>query len=79
MVKYFQRKAAEDALNDLTEWLKNEGEIAVFDATNTTRKRRHMVYEHCKKNNFKVIFVESICDNREVIEASIMVCLELVI
>ncbi|VDD83383.1 unnamed protein product [Mesocestoides corti] len=65
-------KAAQDALCDLTEWLENDGEIAVFDATNTTRKRREMIYEHCQKHKFKVIFVESICDNQDVIQASIL-------
>ncbi|KAM7539399.1 hypothetical protein Aperf_G00000048343 [Anoplocephala perfoliata] len=64
--------AAQDALNDLTEWLEEDGEIAVFDATNTTRKRRDMLYEHCRKHNFKIIFVESICDNQDVIQASIL-------
>ncbi|VDL91682.1 unnamed protein product [Schistocephalus solidus] len=66
------RKAASDALDDLTEWLEADGEIAVFDATNTTRARREMVYNHCVKHKFKVIFVESICDNKKVIQASIL-------
>nr|VZI06295.1 unnamed protein product [Spirometra erinaceieuropaei] len=65
-------KAASDALDDLTEWLEADGEIAVFDATNTTRARREMVYNHCVKHKFKVIFVESICDNKKVIQASIL-------
>ncbi|VUZ43135.1 unnamed protein product [Hymenolepis diminuta] len=65
-------KAAKEALNDLTEWLEGDGEIAVFDATNTTRKRRDMIYEHCKEHKFKIIFVESICDNKDVIQASIL-------
>ncbi len=70
---FLNRKAAQDALDDLTEWLENDGEIAVFDATNTTRSRRDMVYEHCRKHKFKVIFVESICDNQDVIQASVLV------
>ncbi|EUB63135.1 6-phosphofructo-2-kinase/fructose-2,6-biphosphatase [Echinococcus granulosus] len=65
-------KAAREALSDLTEWLKDDGEIAVFDATNTTRKRRDMILNYCRPHNFKVIFVESICDNQDVVQASIL-------
>ncbi|CUT99314.1 6 phosphofructo 2 kinase:fructose 2 [Echinococcus multilocularis] len=65
-------KAAREALSDLTEWLKDDGEIAVFDATNTTRKRRDMILNYCRPHNFKVIFVESICDNQDIVQASIL-------
>ncbi|VDM30922.1 unnamed protein product [Hydatigera taeniaeformis] len=65
-------KEAAKALEDLTEWLDDDGEIAVFDATNTTRKRRDMILNHCRPHNFKVIFVESICDNQDVVQASIL-------
>ncbi|KAL5106036.1 6-phosphofructo-2-kinase/fructose-26-bisphosphatase 2 [Taenia crassiceps] len=65
-------KAAREALDDLTEWLEGDGEIAVFDATNTTCKRRDMILSHCRPHNFKVIFVESICDNQDVVQASIL-------
>lgn len=73
VVYFYIRKAAQDALDDLTDWLKSDGEIAVFDATNTTRKRREMISNHCQKHKFKIIFVESICDNQDVIRASILV------
>lgn len=46
----------------------------VIDATNTTRERRRMLSEIiCKKNNFRLFFVESICDDINIIEANILV------
>lgn len=55
-------------------WLTNEGEVAVFDATNTTRERRQMIYDYCTKHYcFRLFFVESFCDDAKVIESNIKV------
>ncbi|MEZ4310700.1 MAG: 6-phosphofructo-2-kinase domain-containing protein [Polyangiaceae bacterium] len=59
------------ALNDMTEWLANGGEVAIYDATNSTRRRRQLVTEACTTHNIPLIFVESICDDPSVIEATI--------
>jgi len=50
-------------LDDVFNYLENEdGEVAVFDATNTTRKRRRKLYEKVVgEKGFKLFFVESIC------------------
>ena len=65
--------AAISALNDTIEWLKVEGEVAIFDATNTTLERRKMVYDIVViKNGFKCIYLESICDNQHLIETNIL-------
>ena len=46
--------------------------MAVFDATNTTRKRRRLLYEKfVKENGFNLFFVESICEKQDIIEANI--------
>ena len=46
----------------------------VFDATNTTRKRRHFIYEYCtNKHSYKTFFVESVCFDPKIIEANIRV------
>ena len=38
-------KVCEEGLQDVLDWLeKSEGEVAVFDATNTTRERRKYLY-----------------------------------
>lgn len=56
-------------------YLSDEGEVAIFDATNTTRQRRQVIYDYCTQTFcFRVFFVESICDSLEIIDANIRVC-----
>jgi hypothetical protein len=56
-------------------YLADEGEVAIFDATNTTRERRRIIYDYCTQTFcFRVFFVESICDSSEIIDANIRVC-----
>jgi hypothetical protein len=48
------------------------GEVAVFDATNTTQKRRRKLYEQIVlQRGFKLFFVESICNDKSIIESNI--------
>ncbi|CAF5229613.1 unnamed protein product, partial [Rotaria magnacalcarata] len=69
-----RNSCAQHALEDMCDYLQNEGEVAIFDATNTTRERRRTVYNHCVEAcYFRVFFVESICDSEEVIQANIRV------
>uniref|UniRef100_A0A8D2MIW3 6-phosphofructo-2-kinase/fructose-2,6-bisphosphatase 2 n=1 Tax=Zonotrichia albicollis TaxID=44394 RepID=A0A8D2MIW3_ZONAL len=68
-----QRRCALVALEDVKSYLLEEcGQIAVFDATNTTRERRDLILNFAKENAFKVFFVESVCDDPEVIAANIL-------
>ncbi|XP_066526570.1 6-phosphofructo-2-kinase/fructose-2,6-bisphosphatase 2 isoform X3 [Hoplias malabaricus] len=61
------------ALQDVKTYLNEEGgQIAVFDATNTTRERRDLILDFVKENSFKVFFVESVCDDPDVIAANIL-------
>ncbi|XP_070558322.1 6-phosphofructo-2-kinase/fructose-2,6-bisphosphatase-like isoform X2 [Ptychodera flava] len=64
-------KCALEALEDMCNWLEADGEVGVFDATNTTRERRKAILDACLERCFKVFFVESVCDNPMVIEANI--------
>lgn len=59
------------ALGDMTQWFEEGGEVAIYDATNSTRMRRDMVREHCEKHDIPLVFVESICNDPSVIEATI--------
>lgn len=59
------------ALDDMTAWFDQGGEVAIYDATNSTRLRRQIVLEQCKKHAIPLVFVESICDDPSVIEATI--------
>ncbi|GAB6028097.1 6-phosphofructo-2-kinase/fructose-2, 6-bisphosphatase 1 [Chamberlinius hualienensis] len=66
-------KCALDALEDMCKWLQNGGEVAVFDATNTTRERRRMIVDIVvEKFGYKCFFVESICDDPDIIDSNIM-------
>ncbi|XP_042832267.1 6-phosphofructo-2-kinase/fructose-2,6-bisphosphatase 2 isoform X3 [Panthera tigris] len=68
-----RKQCALVALQDVKAYLTEEsGQIAVFDATNTTRERRDMILNFAKENSFKVFFVESVCDDPDVIAANIL-------
>ncbi|KTF80596.1 hypothetical protein cypCar_00008139 [Cyprinus carpio] len=61
------------ALQDVKIYLNEEGgQIAVFDATNTTRERRDLIIKFVQENAYKVFFVESVCDDPDVIAANIL-------
>uniref|UniRef100_A0A665W3Y5 6-phosphofructo-2-kinase/fructose-2,6-bisphosphatase 2 n=1 Tax=Echeneis naucrates TaxID=173247 RepID=A0A665W3Y5_ECHNA len=61
------------ALQDVKGYLNEEGgQIAVFDATNTTRERRELILNFAKDNAYKLFFVESICDDPDVIATNIL-------
>ncbi|XP_062454656.1 6-phosphofructo-2-kinase/fructose-2,6-bisphosphatase 1 isoform X4 [Rhea pennata] len=67
-----RRQCALAALQDVRTYLSSEdGQVAVFDATNTTRERRDLILQFAKENGYKVLFVESICDDPTVIEENI--------
>ncbi|XP_050412213.1 6-phosphofructo-2-kinase/fructose-2,6-bisphosphatase isoform X3 [Patella vulgata] len=66
-------KCAMMAIEDASKYLLNGGEVAVVDATNTTRERRKMLVDvFTVQHNFKLFFVESLCDDLRIIEANIL-------
>ncbi|XP_028264995.1 6-phosphofructo-2-kinase/fructose-2,6-bisphosphatase isoform X1 [Parambassis ranga] len=67
------RKAcALTALKDVWDYFtREEGQVVVFDATNTTAERREVILNFAKENGYKVFFVESICDDPEIIAENI--------
>jgi 6-phosphofructo-2-kinase/fructose-2,6-biphosphatase 2 len=68
-----RKKAAIIALKDMINWLMNNGgQIAIYDATNSTRERRIMVRDYCKEHEIDVMFIESICNDEEIIKANIL-------
>lgn len=54
-------------------WLNDDcGEVAVYDATNSTFERRQLIHETVvEKWGYKLFFVESICNAPDIIEANI--------
>lgn len=72
--KELRSRVAMLAMEDAAKFLENGGgEVAVVDATNTSRSRREILVEmFTVKRNFKLFFVESICDDSAIIEANIL-------
>ena len=52
-------------------WLLVEGQVGIFDATNSTKERRRWIIERCHQEQFQVLFIESKCDLPDVIAANI--------
>ncbi|KAM6929563.1 6-phosphofructo-2-kinase/fructose-2,6-bisphosphatase 2-like isoform 2-T2 [Lycodopsis pacificus] len=68
-----RKQCALVALEDVKTYLNEEGgQIAVFDATNTTRERRELILSFAQDNSYKVFFVESLCDDPDVIATNIL-------
>jgi len=65
------------ALIELESFLKNGGQVAILDGTNSTRERRSLIRnffdrEPNSKMNLKTIFIESICNDEKIIEQNIL-------
>uniref|UniRef100_A0A9J7ZM98 6-phosphofructo-2-kinase/fructose-2,6-biphosphatase 1 n=1 Tax=Cyprinus carpio carpio TaxID=630221 RepID=A0A9J7ZM98_CYPCA len=68
-----RRAYASNALKDIASYFtKEQGQVAVLDATNTTRERRGVIINFAKEKGYKVFFIESVCDDPEIIEANTM-------
>lgn len=64
-------QVALEALDDMCNWLRTEGEVAIYDATNSTRERRDLVRTRCEAEGFRVVFIESICRDPLIIDANV--------
>jgi broad specificity phosphatase PhoE/predicted kinase len=65
-------EVAHAALQDLLAWLEEDGaQVGVYDATNSTRERRMTVQGDCEKAGHQVVFIESICDDPDIIDANV--------
>ncbi|KAK3990786.1 6-phosphofructo-2-kinase-domain-containing protein [Cladorrhinum sp. PSN332] len=66
-----RRAAAEAAVTDMMKWFKSGGVVGILDATNSTKERRKWVLDRIRGEGVEVIFVESKCDEEELIMANI--------
>ncbi|XP_063736588.1 6-phosphofructo-2-kinase/fructose-2,6-bisphosphatase isoform X2 [Eleginops maclovinus] len=67
-----RKSCAIAALKDVCDYFTRElGQVVVFDATNTTLERREVILGFAMENGYKVFFVESICDDPEIIAENI--------
>jgi 6-phosphofructo-2-kinase/fructose-2,6-biphosphatase 2 len=68
-----RRAAAEAAVNDMCKWFaEGRGLIAILDATNSTKSRRRWIQERCAAENIETLYVESKCDDEELIMSNIL-------
>jgi broad specificity phosphatase PhoE/predicted kinase len=66
-----RKRVAMIALDDLIQWTLTEGQIGIYDATNSTRTRRAMIRERCEAAGLRVAFIETVCDDAAVIERNV--------
>lgn len=68
-----RNEGAQMAIEDVVKYFEQEsGEIALFDATNSTRERRKLLVDtFVKAKGYDLFFVESLCDDPDIIEANI--------
>lgn len=58
------------AMEDMLSWMMEGGQVGIFDATNSTRKRRNMLMQMAE-GKCKIIFLETICNDQAIIEQNI--------
>ncbi|GAA6026612.1 hypothetical protein JCM8202_004505 [Rhodotorula sphaerocarpa] len=69
-----RERMASECLEDLIKWLKEGGNVGIHDATNSTRSRRKALEARIKREpGLKLLFIESVCTDPEVIAANIAV------
>jgi len=63
----------EQGLKDAFRYIQSEqSKVVVFDATNTTKERRRLLYQRVvREMGYKLFFIESICDDEAIIENNI--------
>ncbi|KAL9083450.1 MAG: hypothetical protein Q9165_008526 [Trypethelium subeluteriae] len=68
-----RRAAAEAAVNDMCKWFREgRGLVAILDATNSTKSRRRWILERCQAESIATLFVESKCDDEDLIMQNIL-------
>lgn len=62
-----RQRAAKDALKDMLQWFDEGGTVAIYDGTNGTKARRSWLYHELTSHHIEVLFVESICEDKDII------------
>ncbi|XP_060175800.1 6-phosphofructo-2-kinase/fructose-2,6-bisphosphatase isoform X2 [Lycium barbarum] len=58
------------AMEDMIAWMQEGGQVGIFDATNSSSRRRNMLMK-MSAGNCKIIFLETICNDPKIIERNI--------
>ncbi|XP_046673157.1 6-phosphofructo-2-kinase/fructose-2,6-bisphosphatase-like isoform X4 [Homalodisca vitripennis] len=66
------QQSAKEAMEDALDFLKSEGSIAILDGTHATPQMRQKTQDYFGKQfNFKVLFLECICDDEILLDKNI--------
>ncbi|KAL6203443.1 hypothetical protein ACLB2K_027143 [Fragaria x ananassa] len=65
-----RNEVAAMAFDDMVSWMQEGGQVGIFDATNSTKKRRNMLMKMAE-GKCKIIFLETICNDERIIERNI--------
>lgn len=66
-----REQIADECMHEAIAWLRMHKSVcvAIFDATNTTTRRRQRIIDKCRQvTGITPVFVESICENKEILE-----------
>ncbi|CAB3409340.1 unnamed protein product [Caenorhabditis bovis] len=65
-------ESARRAMEDMADYLNSAaGNVAIFDATNTTKERRKLLIDFCRLKRFRCFFIESVCDDPAIIDSNV--------
>ncbi|TDL22837.1 bifunctional 6-phosphofructo-2-kinase/fructose-2,6-bisphosphate 2-phosphatase [Rickenella mellea] len=66
-----RQKVSEGCEQLIWKFFEDGGQVVIYDANNGTRQRRQNLAEKFDKAGIHVVILESVCDNKEIIEANI--------
>lgn len=55
----------------MVQWLAAGGQVGILDGSNTAEERRKELVDQFKSVGVNCLFIESICDNPQIIDANI--------
>lgn len=61
-----------ECMNDMVAWFARGGLVGIYDATNSTKKRRTMVKQKLEGVGVRVLFLESLCTDTNIVEKNIL-------
>lgn len=63
---------AVECMNDMLAWFSRGGLVGIYDATNSTKKRRAVVKNRLEEVGVRVLFLESLCTDQSIIDKNIL-------
>ncbi|KAF9206355.1 hypothetical protein BGZ49_002600 [Haplosporangium sp. Z 27] len=64
-------KIANACLDDMVQWFADGGQVGILDGSNTTEERRQELVQRLKGCNVHPMFIETICENPDIVDANI--------